>query len=258
MPTNTQPREDVIVRSYRVEGFPQTLDYRPGNVWKNTEDLIQVYWQNHPRFSFLKMTAPNCRLLDVGANAGGLSYWKEYGAPRRTDIRMFGVDLALAARADRYEQFYVLNLDTDSIPTERSSMDSILMSHVIEHLHQPARVLEELHRVLVPGGRLYLEWPAPWTAELPSRAVFQDSGIPVGTIRFDDDHTHIEPFQLNKLSSMVQTAGLIPTTSGIVSMPFLEDQLFSTGIATESQELVTYGLWLKARWAQFLIAEKPQ
>jgi SAM-dependent methyltransferase len=251
------PKTDILAEhSYHVEGFAPALKFCPELVQQNVDELIQLYWQNHPRFCFVKMTPTRCRLFDVGANAGGLSYWKAYGKPLRQDIRLYGVDLARAEFADRYEEFFVLNLDSDRIPVSESFVDAVLMSHVIEHLRKPQETLDELCRVLAPGGRLYLEWPAPWTEALPSKTAFIAAGLKVSTLRFEDDLTHIEAFEAKKLLSMVEVAGFTPITSGVVSMPFLEDQLFSTGVVCDSEELITYGIWLKTRWAQFIIAEK--
>src|SRR5260221_14038111 len=87
--------------SYKVDGFPHELIFRRDFVRPDPDELIREYWQNHPRFSFLKMTVPGCRLLDVGSNDGGLSFWKEYGVPVRRDIRMSGLDLSIAQHANR-------------------------------------------------------------------------------------------------------------------------------------------------------------
>jgi SAM-dependent methyltransferase len=53
-----------------------------------------------------------------------------------------------------------LNVDVDRlIPIEDTSFDVVIASHVIEHLANPLRALQEFHRVLRPGGRLVLIVP---------------------------------------------------------------------------------------------------
>jgi SAM-dependent methyltransferase len=56
----------------------------------------------------------------------------------------------------------------DAIPVDDASFDAVLLTQVLEHVPEPARVLAELRRVLRPGGRLYLTAPLVWELhELP-------------------------------------------------------------------------------------------
>jgi ubiquinone/menaquinone biosynthesis C-methylase UbiE len=45
------------------------------------------------------------------------------------------------------------------IPLEDGAVDAIVSHDVIEHVHDPAMVMAELHRVLAPNGRVYLVFP---------------------------------------------------------------------------------------------------
>lgn len=50
--------------------------------------------------------------------------------------------------------------DARSLPLADASVDVILCTQVIEHIPEPAKVLDELHRVLRPEGRLILTVPS--------------------------------------------------------------------------------------------------
>jgi len=52
--------------------------------------------------------------------------------------------------------------DLAALPLRNSVIDAALNIQVLEHVKQPALVVEELHRVLKPGGRLYLTAPQGW------------------------------------------------------------------------------------------------
>jgi SAM-dependent methyltransferase len=52
----------------------------------------------------------------------------------------------------------------DSLPLESESFDAIVSTQVLEHVADPMAVLAELHRLLAPGGRLWLT--APFVGEL--------------------------------------------------------------------------------------------
>jgi SAM-dependent methyltransferase len=48
------------------------------------------------------------------------------------------------------------------LPFENGSFDGVLCNEVLEHVPTPTRALEELHRVLRRGGRLYVTVPQAW------------------------------------------------------------------------------------------------
>ena len=49
--------------------------------------------------------------------------------------------------------------DLTEIPVEDARFDHVILTQVLEHVPEPPRVLAELHRVLKPGGRLWLTAP---------------------------------------------------------------------------------------------------
>lgn len=70
----------------------------------------------------------------------------------------------------------VHNLDKTPYPFKSNSVDEIHMYHVLEHLQNPLEKMEEMHRILKPGGKLYLRVP-----HFSSMGAFSDI-------------THVRPF----------------------------------------------------------------
>ncbi len=83
-----------------------------------------------------------------------------------------GVDLV---KIENYVDV-VHDLDRVPYPFKNKSVDEIHFYHVLEHLHDPIRKLEEIHRMLKPGGVLYMRVP-----HFSSMGAFTDL-------------THIRPF----------------------------------------------------------------
>lgn len=52
-----------------------------------------------------------------------------------------------------------LKLDLQDIELESGSIDVLLTPHVLEHVPDTERALQEIHRLLSPGGRMYLQVP---------------------------------------------------------------------------------------------------
>jgi len=65
-----------------------------------------------------------------------------------------GIDISADTDAD-----IVHDLNVFPYPLEDSSFDHVVMQDVIEHVQDPIRVVEELHRILRPNGRLQLRTP---------------------------------------------------------------------------------------------------
>lgn len=53
----------------------------------------------------------------------------------------------------------VHNLDELPFPFTGNEFTEIFLYHVLEHLENPLRTLEEVHRILRPGGRAYIRVP---------------------------------------------------------------------------------------------------
>lgn len=68
------------------------------------------------------------------------------------------------------------DLDTIPYPFDGNSINEIHIYHVLEHLHDPVKKIEEMYRILKPGGMLYIRVP-----HFSSMGAFSDI-------------THVRPF----------------------------------------------------------------
>jgi len=103
---------------------------------------------------FAKSLPPHARVLDAGAGEG--NYKAHFNAQN-----YIGLDLAVGDSGWDYSRLDAVG-DLSALPFRDSVFDASLNVVTLEHVREPRRVLEELARTLVPGGRLLLIAPHEW------------------------------------------------------------------------------------------------
>lgn len=108
------------------------------------------------RFRHLRRPLPGRdRLLDVGCGGGEFML-----RARQLGWRVEGVDFDPKAVAQARAQGLdgrVGSIDAYAAVSER--FDVVTCNHVIEHVYHPADLVAAIHRLLKPGGRLWIETP---------------------------------------------------------------------------------------------------
>lgn len=92
---------------------------------------------------------PNASVLDAGAGDNPYKHLFKHVHYDATDF--------WKVEKDYGEATYICDLA--AIPIVKNRYDAVLLTQVLEHMPEPLRVLAELHRVLRPGGKLWLSAP---------------------------------------------------------------------------------------------------
>lgn len=88
-------------------------------------------------------------ILDVGCGTGTFGRYRP-----DTKLQIYGVDMddGALARAAEHERVAHVDLDRDPLPFADASFDGVLAKDILEHMHDPARLVREINRVLRPRG----------------------------------------------------------------------------------------------------------
>jgi len=106
----------------------------------------------------LSQIPAGCRLLDIGC---GRSAWLLRRVASRIE-QGIGVDFKVKAIQVENLQFLSLKL-TEELPFADASFDLVTMLAVLEHIEHEHPILQEVRRVLKPGGKLVLTVPSIWS-----------------------------------------------------------------------------------------------
>jgi SAM-dependent methyltransferase len=87
-----------------------------------------------------------------------------------------------------------VDFERDRMPFDDGAFDVVTSVSVIEHLRDPSLYLDEVHRVLRPGGHVILVTPH-W---------------PYAARDFYDVYTHVQPYSASSLASALRSHGISP------------------------------------------------
>jgi SAM-dependent methyltransferase len=133
------------ITSYRDNFFNKVTGTHP-----KTNPFHHQWAMNHLLFNFAKSKLnglkPGTSILDVGV--GSAPYWKI-----RMDLDWIGLDVEKTPNTN----FVIEN--NKAWPVSDKSFDSVLCTQVLEHVEEPFFIVEEISRVLRPGGIVILNAP---------------------------------------------------------------------------------------------------
>jgi len=145
--------------------YPDEYYGEPGSKFQPLiENFVRMVGARHIGF-LSRNLAPGARVLDVGCGRGVL-----LGALADRGFEVYGVEISpeAARGADPRAEIRIAPKLAD-VGFEDSSFDEVIIWHVFEHMDDPRGTLEEVNRILEPGGYLAIAVPnfesaqARWT-----------------------------------------------------------------------------------------------
>jgi SAM-dependent methyltransferase len=104
---------------------------------------------------------PSRRMLEIGTGSGGIAHYFGPSGAMAWDVDAIDIeDVRLVSEGYRFTK-----VDGVVLPFADDSFDVVVSNHVIEHVgddEQQVRHLQELARVMRPGGIGYLAVPNRW------------------------------------------------------------------------------------------------
>lgn len=165
------------------------------------------------------------KCLEVGCGDGYFS-----SEIVRRNLSVTGIDFSSEgvrrAQERTPEARFVVHDLTQPLPFEADSFSAVWCSEVLEHLFSPLFVLQEIQRVLRPGGMALLTVPYHGLLKNLAIAAFAFEK------HFDPEYPHLRFFTIRSLASLVRKAGLsvVETATCGSQLGYLRDTLFPTNI----------------------------
>lgn len=174
-----------------------------------------------------RLANPHPRILDVGCGTGAnLEMLAEFGAAEGVDVSTEALDFCKTRGLENVRQG-----EAERLPYEDNTFDLVTGLDVVEHLDNDVGGLQEMRRVLRPGGRALLFVPAfmfLWGVQ-------------------DDISNHRRRYTLASLTKVVREAGLEVERATYANITFFGPILLGrllmrmTGFRPASENNLTVG-----------------
>jgi SAM-dependent methyltransferase len=157
----------------------------------------------HSILGQLSKLSPGSRILDIPAGRGQFS----------DALREAGLDAVSADLNGQRDDYLPLDMSAP-LPLEDASFDAVVCTEGLEHLLSPQALVEELVRIVKPGGSLYLS--VPNVHNFYSRLQFLFTGtlfqfqaydVPDTPRNFQGDRCHVTPITFPQLRWWAWMAG---------------------------------------------------
>ena len=206
---------------------------------------------SHGRIAALLSTRAPSKILDLGCSGGLLAE-----RLRELGHHVIGVDVTeIDEVAERTNAFFKADLNQGIPPEVGSGFDIVLAADVLEHLVDPAKLLDQVRNVLIPGGSLILCVPnvAHWYPRFRST---------LGLFDYDQrgilDATHLRFFTRRAIRRLVERSDYEIRRLEAIGLPL--DALGLEGAKARWIRLADLGLvsvWPTMFGYQFLIEARP-
>ncbi len=159
------------------------------------DSYITSVWQNIRPFV-------RGKAVDVGGNDGKLL--APYAGPVKIVLDLTPGKL----REARGRGCQPVQGDMLSLPFASASLDTVILNNAFEHTPTPFETLEELKRVLRPGGRLILDLPNARSLRQLLNLFLRSDPLPAGnSIEFSRQPNHYFQYTSRQLEFLLRQAG---------------------------------------------------
>lgn len=196
----TDPIDGTGFRRFLSYGYENQREnvLSPSTLSLERHRLLWLYLKNETEF-FIK----NLRVLHFAPEQ---AFYKRFRSLPNLDYTTTDLNSPLAD----------VKADICDLPFENESFDFILCNHVLEHIPEDQKAMEELYRILKPGGTAILQIPQ----DLSREKTFQDDSIkdPRERAKIFGQYDHVRVYgrdYFDKLRSVGFKVEEVDYTSGL-------------------------------------------
>lgn len=219
-----------------------------------SEDAVTLLASSHPHTIFIKTLSPGVDLLHVGAEYGPMDVYLRWPPPVREDLRMSAFVTSPTADLGGYVQVETGQLAQPGEAYKEKKFGAAICSMVLQRVADPMPLLTWIAERTLPQGRIFLEWPSPFSMLLPTRLELKAANIDLMVSNFSDDLSHVQIHERSRIGSALSKAGFFIESQGYLSLPFLENEILAHHArGLKDGYALQTAFWSKTKWVQYVV-----
>jgi len=217
-------------------------------------DALALLTSSQPRALFVKNLPLNCEILQIGAEFGSIDVYLHWPPPVRKDLRLFAFIGSAASNLTGYEQVEVGDFSHPNRIYHEKKFGAVICSMVLQRLADPTELLGWISEHTQTHTRIFLEWPSPFSALLPTRAELESENIVLGISNFSDDLSNAQIHERSRIVSVLSKSGFFVESQGYLSLPFMEEEILAhRSLGMKDNYAMQTAFWSKTRWVQYVV-----
>lgn len=196
----TSPRISASsIGEYYEEHYPHLLSSE-----KSADELryMHAWAQGEKVFSYIREAMAgraSLKILDYGAGLGDVSsYIREHFRSSGVQVEIFAIESNTRVKQELLKKDICV-IAEQHLDKHLDSFDLIILSHILEHIHDFRNLLRRLRQTLSETGRIYLEVPGVLSIHKRANYMFSYTGYAI--------HAHLYNFSLASLCFHVVSQG---------------------------------------------------
>jgi hypothetical protein len=220
---------------------------------QTADEAIGLLASSHPRTIFIKTLPPNLDVLHVGAELGSIDVFRRWPPPAREDLRMFAYVNSRPADLAGYEQVEIGQFNQPNEAYRDKKFGAAMCSMVLQRI-DPTQLVQWISERTQRESRIFLEWPSPFSALLPTMAELKAVNINLTISNFADDLSHVQMHERSRIVILLSKAGFFIESQGYLSLPFVENEILAHHArGLKDDYAVQTAFWSKTKWVQYVV-----
>ncbi len=167
---------------------------------------------------------------------------------------MFAYVNSRSADLAGYEQVEIGQFNQPNEAYRDKKFGAVMCSMVLQRTADPTQLVQWILERTQRESRIFLEWPSPFSALVPTMAELKAVNINLTIANFADDLSHVQIHERSRIVILLSKAGFFIESQGYLSLPFVENEILAHHArGLKDDYALQTAFWSKTKSIQYVV-----